>query len=106
MSDARVLPGRAAAEVNSESITGYAILVVAMTFMCNVFFGEETRALSLGTPLILKEFGVTPKELGFIQTVGAWVGIIGTVGIPMLADWRGRRPAFLSVLLLYTILAP
>jgi MFS family permease len=107
MSEMRAIPGTpmAAAPVG-DRVTGYVILVVAMTFMCNVFLGEETRAFSLGTPLIIKEFGIKPSELGFIQTVGAWVGMIGTVGIPLLADWRGRRPAFLSVLLLYSILAP
>ena len=108
MSDARAIPGSAAvaAPAAGERVTGYVILVVAMTFMCNVFLGEETRAFSLGTPLIIKEFGVTAAQLGFIQTVGAWVGMIGTVCIPLLADWRGRRPAFLAVLLLYSILAP
>ena len=98
--------GAAAAPAVGERVTGYVILVIALTFMCNVFLGEETRAFSLGTPLIIKEFGVTPAQLGFIQTVGAWVGMIGTIGIPLLADWRGRRPAFLTVLLLYSVLAP
>ena len=103
-----MLPGAATGATlpRAESITGYVILVVALTFMCNVFLGEETRAFSLSTPLIIKEFGVTPAQLGFIQTVGAWVGMIGTIAIPLLADWRGRRPAFLTILLLYSILAP
>lgn len=107
MSEARALPRTSlGAAGQDQSATGYVVMVIALTFMCNVFLGEETRAFSLSTPLIIKEFGVTPAQLGFIQTVGAWVGMIGTIGIPLLADWRGRRPAFLTVLLLYSILAP
>lgn len=112
MTEARAIPSAApagavsAAAVDTDRLTGYAVLVIALTFLCNVFLGEETRAFSLSLPLIIKEFGVTPAEIGFIQTIGAWVGMIGTIGIPLLADWRGRRPAFLTVLLLYAVLAP
>lgn len=37
----------------------YVVFIIAPTFPCNVFLGEETRAISLSMPMILKELGVT-----------------------------------------------
>lgn len=85
---------------------GYVTFVIALTFMCNVFLGEETRAISLSTPLILKEFGITATQLGFAQTVANWVGLIGWCGALIMADGLGRKPAFLTVLLGFSITAP
>ncbi len=85
---------------------GYVAFVIGLTFMCNVFLGEETRAVSLSTPLILKEFGITASQLGFAQTVANWVGLIGWGGSLLIADGLGRKPAFLTVLLGFSITAP
>lgn len=85
---------------------GYVAFVIALTFLCNVFLGEETRAVSLSTPLIIKEFGITATQLGFAQTVANWVGLIGWFGVLVMADGWGRKPAFLSVLLGFSITAP
>ena len=85
---------------------GYLVFVIALTFMYNVFLGEETRAISLSTPMILKEFGITPTQLGFAQTVAGWVGLIGWFGTLVIADGFGRKPAFLIVLLGFTVTAP
>ena len=99
-------PNAAAPPVRDERVTGYVLLVIALTFMCNVFLGEETRAFGLSVPFIIKEFQVTPAQLGFAQTVAAWVGLIGWFGVLIMADGLGRRPAFLAVLFGYTITAP
>jgi AAHS family cis,cis-muconate transporter-like MFS transporter len=85
---------------------GYVVFVVALTFMCNVFLGEETRAISLSTPLILKEFGITASQLGFAQTVANWVGLTGWCGALLIADGLGRKPAFLAVLFGFSVTAP
>jgi AAHS family cis,cis-muconate transporter-like MFS transporter len=85
---------------------GYIAFVIALTFMCNVFLGEETRAISLSTPLTLKEFGITASQLGFAQTIANWVGLIGWCGALLIADGLGRKPAFLVVLLGFSITAP
>jgi MFS transporter, AAHS family, cis,cis-muconate transporter len=84
----------------------YVAFVIGLTFMCNVFLGEETRAVSLSTPLIIKEFGITPSQLGFAQTIANWVGLIGWCGSLLIADGLGRKPAFLTVLLGFSITAP
>jgi AAHS family cis,cis-muconate transporter-like MFS transporter len=85
---------------------GYVVFVIALTFLCNVFLGEETRAVSLSTPMIIKEFAITPSQLGFAQTIANWVGLIGWFGSLIIADGLGRRPAFLTVLLGFSITAP
>ena len=86
--------------------TGYVVFVIALTFLCNVFLGEETRAISLSTPLILKEFNITASQLGFAQTVANWVGLIGWFSALVIADGFGRKPAFLTVLIGFSVTAP
>ncbi len=106
------MPTQAAAEPRDAATTiattgtGYVAFVIALTFMCNVFLGEETRAISLSTPLILKEFGITASQLGFAQTVANWVGLTGWFGALLIADGLGRKPAFLTVLLGFSVTAP
>ena len=85
---------------------GYVTFVIALTFLCNVFLGEETRAVSLSTPMILKEFNISASQLGFAQTIANWVGLIGWFGSLIIADGLGRKPAFLTVLLGFSITAP
>ena len=87
-------------------VTPYVILIIALTFFCNVFLGEETRALGLSAPFIIKEFGITGTQFGFAQTIAAWVGLAGWFGILLVADGFGRKPAFLAVLIGYTLTAP
>ena len=109
--DFEVSPTRASGTIWLASLdcgptTGYVAFVVALTFMCNVFLGEETRAVSLSTPLIIKEFGISASQLGFAQTIANWIGLIGWCGSLLIADGLGRRPAFLTVLLGFSITAP
>ena len=35
-------------ETSNNKVTGYVVLIIALTFMCNVFLGEETRAIKIG----------------------------------------------------------
>lgn len=103
--DITAVPAVRTPAVRTTSV-GYVAFIIFLTFTCNVFLGEETRAVSLSTPLILKEFGITPSQLGFAQTMANWLGIVGWCGALLLADGLGRKPAFLTVLLGFTITAP
>jgi MFS transporter, AAHS family, cis,cis-muconate transporter len=85
---------------------GYIAFIVIVTFMCNVFLGEDTRAISLSAPLIMKEFGITAAQLGFAQTIANWIGLLGWFGVLIMADGLGRKPAFLTVLFGFSITAP
>jgi hypothetical protein len=50
-----------------ERTTGYVVLAIALTFLCNVFLGEETRAFGFAVPFIVREFCANPGQVGFIK---------------------------------------
>jgi MFS family permease len=55
--------------------------------------------MQLVTPILIKEWGITPATMGTVTTISRWVGLIGTFIFPVLADLYGRRPALIWLIL-------
>jgi MFS family permease len=64
----------------------------------------EATIMQLVTPILIKEWDITPATMGFVTTVSRWVGLIGTFAFPVLADLYGRKPALIWAILGYSIL--
>ncbi len=64
----------------------------------------EATIMQLVTPLLIKEWDITPATMGFVTTVSRWIGLIGTFAFPVLADLYGRKPALIWAILGYSIL--
>jgi MFS family permease len=64
----------------------------------------EATIMQLVTPLLIKEWDITPATMGFVTTVSRWVGLIGTFAFPVLADLYGRKPALIWAILGYSVL--
>jgi hypothetical protein len=85
---------------------GYVAFVTILAFMCNVFLVRKHVPSTLSTPLIINVFGITLSQHGFAQTIANWMGLTGCCVSLLVADGFGRNPAFLAVLLGFSITAP
>jgi MFS family permease len=64
----------------------------------------EATIMQLVTPLLIKEWDITPATMGFVTTMSRWIGLIGTFAFPVLADLYGRKPALIWAILGYSVL--
>jgi MFS family permease len=83
--------------------TRYNATVLTICILGWAFDVYEQTILQLVTPLIIKEWEITPATIGIVTTVARWVGLIGTLVFPALADLYGRRPILILAILGYCI---
>jgi MFS family permease len=83
--------------------TRYSATVLTICILGWAFDVYEQTVLQLVTPLIIKEWGITAATIGIVTTVARWVGLIGTLVFPALADLYGRRPILILAILGYCI---
>src|SRR5258707_11230570 len=72
--------------------TRYNATVLTICILGWAFDIYEQTIMQLVTPLLIKEWGITPATIGYITTIARWVGLIGTFVFPVLADLYGRKP--------------
>src|ERR1700752_4457927 len=84
--------------------TGYSVTVLAICILGWAFDIYEATVMQLVTPLLIKEWGISPATMGMVTTISRWVGLIGTFVFPALADLYGRKPALIWSILGYAIL--
>src|ERR1700751_6347772 len=102
MSTAR---GAAAVPVmSSDRWTGYSATVLAICILGWAFDIYEATIMQLVTPILIKEWGITPATMGTVTTISRWVGLIGTFVFPVLADLYGRKPVLIASILGYSLL--
>src|SRR5579863_4116127 len=88
---------------SSERWTSYSALVLAICILGWAFDIYEATIMQLVTPLLIKEWGISPATMGFVTTMSRWIGLIGTFIFPVLADLYGRRPALIWSILGYAV---
>ena len=86
---------------SSERWTSYSALVLAICILGWAFDIYEATIMQLVTPILIKEWGITPATMGTVTTISRWIGLIGTFLFPVLADLYGRRPALIWSILVY-----
>ena len=64
----------------------------------------EQTVMQLVTPLLIKEWSVTPATIGWITAASRWIGSIGIFIFPALADLYGRKPMLSTAILGYSLL--
>jgi MFS family permease len=89
--------------VSDERWTSYAATVLAICILGWAFDIYEATIMQLVTPILIKEWGITPAIMGTVTTISRWVGLIGTFVFPALADLYGRKPALIWSILGYSI---
>jgi MFS family permease len=92
-----------ASQYSADRWTGYSLTVLAICILGWAFDIYETTIMQLVTPILIKEWGITPATMGLITSVARWVGLIGTFVFPALADLYGRRPMLIASILGYSL---
>ena len=90
--------------MSDERWTSYSATVLTICILGWAFDIYEATIMQLVTPILIKEWGITPATMGTVTTVSRWVGLIGTFVFPALADLYGRKPALVWSILGYSIL--
>jgi MFS family permease len=96
--------GPSGPELSDERWTRYSATVLTICILGWAFDVYESTILQLVTPILIKEWGVTPTLIGTITTISRWVALIGAFVCPVLADLYGRKPVLIWTILGYSIL--
>jgi len=79
------------------------LIVLAVCILGWVFDVYEQTVMQIVTPILIKEWGITPATIGNVTTIGRWVGMIGIFVFPALADLYGRKPLLILSILGYSL---
>ena len=77
--------------------------VLAVCILGCAFDIYEQTVLQITTPILLKEFNMTLAEMGTVQTISRWLGIVGYFVFPALADLYGRKPVLIWSIIGYAV---
>ncbi|MPZ59615.1 MAG: MFS transporter [Rhizobiales bacterium] len=94
----------AAPALSDERWTSYSATVLAICILGWAFDIYEATIMQLVTPILIKEWGITPATIGMVTTISRWVGLIGTFAFPVLADLYGRKRVLIWSILGYSVL--
>jgi MFS family permease len=83
--------------------TRYSATVLGICILGWAFDIYEATIMQLVTPILIKEWGITPATIGYVTTTSRWIGLIGNFVFPALADLYGRRPILILTILGYSI---
>src|SRR5271169_5191455 len=89
--------------LSADRWTSYSATVLVICILGWAFDIYEATIMQLVTPILIKEWGITPATIGTVTTLSRWIGLIGTFLFPVLADLYGRRPALIWSILVYAV---
>ncbi|HET7850768.1 MAG TPA: MFS transporter [Pseudolabrys sp.] len=95
---ARPSAGSVAGTWSRESIVVLAICILGLVL--DVY---EQTVMQIVTPILIKEWAITPATIGTVTTIGRWVGLIGILVFPALADLYGRKPLLILSIVGYSL---
>jgi MFS family permease len=78
-------------------------LILAVCILGWVFDVYEQTVMQIVTPILIKEWNITPATIGNVTTIGRWVGMIGLFVFPALADLYGRKPLLIVSIAGYSL---
>src|ERR1700728_4096386 len=84
--------------------TSYSVIVLAICILGWAFDVYEMTIMQLVTPILIKEWGITPGTMGTVTTVSRWLGLVAPFVSRALADLYGRKPVLIWSILGYAVL--
>lgn len=97
-------PAAAMPSMSDERWTSYSATVLTICILGWAFDIYEATVMQIATPLLIKEWGISPALIGTVTTISRWIGLIGTFAFPVLADLYGRKPMLVWSILGYAVL--
>jgi MFS transporter, AAHS family, 4-hydroxybenzoate transporter len=91
------------AETNSRSMSPFQVFMVGVCFILNLCDGIDVLAVSFASTEIIKEWGLTKTEMGYVFSSGLAGMTLGCFLIAPRADHVGRRKILLVSLVLITV---
>jgi MFS transporter, AAHS family, 4-hydroxybenzoate transporter len=88
--------------IDNSSMSVYQIIIVAICFILNMNDGIDVLIVSFSSSDIVKEWGLSKIELGYIFSAGLAGMTLGCFFIAPLGDKIGRRKVFIISLILIT----
>src|SRR5665213_811199 len=86
-------------QLSADKWTAYSATVLAICILGWAFDIYEATIMQLITPILIKEWGITPATIGTVTTFSRWIGLGGTFIFPVLADLYGRKPILIITIL-------
>ncbi|MCZ2482538.1 MFS transporter [Aquirufa nivalisilvae] len=88
---------------SSAPMSGFQVLMVALCFFMNFNDGIDVLIVSFSSSEIIREFGLSKTEMGYIFSTGLAGMTLGCFSLAPLADKYGRRKIFLISLLMISL---
>lgn len=85
------------------AFTGYRVFVFALCFALALMDGYDAQSLGAIGPAVIQSLGLSPRDFGFVFSVGGVGVLVGTLAFGMLADRFGRRSMLLASALIFGV---
>jgi MFS transporter, AAHS family, 4-hydroxybenzoate transporter len=103
-------PGPAATTLNltemleNSQIGPLQIRVFTLCMLCLIMDGFDVQAMGYTAPAVLKEFGITGVQLGWLFVAANFGVLLGSLVFSMVADKIGRRPVLVSATFFFSVM--
>jgi AAHS family 4-hydroxybenzoate transporter-like MFS transporter len=97
------------AVIDEARVSPYQWLVLGISLVTAMFDGYDTQGIAYVAPVMAKDIGISPAELGPVFSAGLLGLMLGAVVFGMMADKIGRKQAIIwpvVVFAIFSILTP
>jgi AAHS family 3-hydroxyphenylpropionic acid transporter len=78
-------------------------ITVGLCLLCAVLEGFDIQAMGVAAPRLIPEFGLSPKQMGWVFSISNIGLVIGAAYGGWLADRVGRKPVFIGAVATFGI---
>ena len=91
------------AVINESCMSGYQGLVLGISLVTAMFDGYDTQGIAYVAPVMAKDLGIPPAQLGPVFSAGLFGLMVGAIFFGMLADTIGCRQAIIWPVVIFSI---